>query len=660
VITGGFQNGATYFINWEAITRTGNRAIIESEKRNLFERIAEAHKSGKSFIIIIDEEHQNDTHKADTIIAALNATNEIRVSATPNNRANDAYYRIDEIDVINEELITRAMFINYELNEDVVSSISHETDLLLEKADEIRRQIQKAYDEKGEHVRPLVLIQFPNMNDDLIEQVENTLEQLGYTYKNKMVARWFSAETNAEKKSKWLGKINIGVEDTPDSITNNDAQPVFLLFKQALSTGWDCPRAKVLVKLRENMNETFEIQTLGRLRRMPKQKHYGEDILDCSFVYTFDEDYKLKVLNEGAYETKRLFIKDEAKAIKLVKEVREQNENYTDDVKIRQRTHDFFKNKYVLSNIKEDNQRKLENDGFVFGTTIIRNYLTGRYTKLKDIGQDDSKMQEYHTEVNLHQHGMDRMRIVDEFKKYVGLSYEKMFTILKNLFLRDAGTEKVKLLNLSMREFTAFIINNQQKLKEDLKELDAKRGEPIEKGLIKAKQETFTIPLQEAYRYKKSESDNRVYNKNVYKDYNRQMTVEGLRSKPERIFEEYCENSSKVKLVYKNGDKGNQYLSVLYTDYFYKQYLFYPDYVIQLADGTIFLAETKGGEYYGQSKNIDRQIVNKYDAFKIFCESHKYAFGFIRDKNDKLFVCNGEYDDDMNNTESWKPIEDIL
>ena len=99
-----------------------------------------------------------------------------------------------------------------------------------------------------------------------------------------------------QRKSKKLGKINVGEVHSKDSVTHNNAAPVFLLFKQALATGWDCPRAKVLVKLRENMSETFEIQTLGRLRRMPNAKHYGRDILDCSYLYTFDEDYKMKLL----------------------------------------------------------------------------------------------------------------------------------------------------------------------------------------------------------------------------------------------------------------------------------------------------------------------------------------------------------------------------
>lgn len=61
-----------------------------------------------------------------------------------------------------------------------------------------------------------------------------------------------------ERKSKKLGKINIGTNDK-DSITKSNAAPVFLLFKQALSTGWDCPRAKILVKLRENMSETLHL-----------------------------------------------------------------------------------------------------------------------------------------------------------------------------------------------------------------------------------------------------------------------------------------------------------------------------------------------------------------------------------------------------------------
>ena len=39
----GFKGGYTYFINWEMITNKKNNALKDSEKKNIFERIAEAH-----------------------------------------------------------------------------------------------------------------------------------------------------------------------------------------------------------------------------------------------------------------------------------------------------------------------------------------------------------------------------------------------------------------------------------------------------------------------------------------------------------------------------------------------------------------------------------------------------------------------------------------
>ena len=182
-----------------------------------------------------------------------------------------------------------------------------------------------------------------------------------------------------QRKSKKLGKINIGTNDE-DSITKSNATPLFLLFKQALATGLDCPRAKILVKLRENMSDTFEIQTLGRLRRMPKAKHYGKEILDCSYLYTFDEKYKLEVIKDGnGFETQRVFLKEEPKKIRLVKELRNLDGSYIGEQEIRNRVYEFFKNKYHLSNTKADNLTLLENNDFIFGTGLARKYLTGKY-----------------------------------------------------------------------------------------------------------------------------------------------------------------------------------------------------------------------------------------------------------------------------------------
>ncbi len=69
--------------------------------------------------------------------------------------------------------------------------------------------------------------------------------------------------------------------------------------KQAVSTGWDAPRAKILVKLRLNTEPNFTLQTIGRIRRMPQQKHYDNPILDNAFIYSNDQSYIADVLRQG-------------------------------------------------------------------------------------------------------------------------------------------------------------------------------------------------------------------------------------------------------------------------------------------------------------------------------------------------------------------------
>lgn len=137
------------------------------------------------------------------------------------------------------------------------------------------------------------------------------------------------------------------------------------------------------------------------------------------------------------------------------------------------------------------------------------------------------------------------------------------------------------------------------------------------------------------------------------------MITDDFRYSSERLFEKYCEKNENVKYFYKNGDSGQQYLSIVYKTNLSRQRLFYPDYIVQLKDETIWLIEAKGGEKRGQSKNIDVQIENKFEALKKFAKKHNYNFGFVRDRNEELFLNNTEYMDDMND-DSWVLLEEVF
>lgn len=79
-----------------------------------------------------------------------------------------------------------------------------------------------------------------------------------------------------------------------------------LLSKTAISTGWDCPRAEVLVSFRPAKDRTHITQLLGRMIRTPLARRIaGNEILnsvDCLLPY-FDRDTAMgvaKMLMEGA------------------------------------------------------------------------------------------------------------------------------------------------------------------------------------------------------------------------------------------------------------------------------------------------------------------------------------------------------------------------
>ena len=253
----GFEPSSVTFINWERVTKKGNTALKNGEKANLFEMIAAAHKEGIKFIVIIDEEHQNNTKKADDIILAFAAKNIIRVSATAKKVPQYEYYEIPDDEVIEAGLISRAIYVNEGVEDKREYADDDDYNYLLKLADEKRKQILENYRLIGSNIRPLVLIQFPAGKPENIKLVEEKLESMGYTYDNGMVSIWMTDV-----------KINL------DNLTDLAGSSAFLLMKQAISTGWDCPRAKVLVKLREGGSEDFQIQTIGRIRRMPERIHY--------------------------------------------------------------------------------------------------------------------------------------------------------------------------------------------------------------------------------------------------------------------------------------------------------------------------------------------------------------------------------------------------
>ena len=643
ILVSGFEAGDTAFINWESITKKGNTALKEAERKNLFERIDEAYSRGYKFIVIVDEEHLNKTVKAEAVIDYLKAKYIIRVSATTKTNKEAEFIQIKELDVINEGLITRALYINEKVSN--TSKVKNEAEYLIDLALEKQKEIRNEYQKNSIEVNPLIIIQIPNKSETLIHKIENILEERGYSYRNKTVAIWLS-----EKKN----KKNI------ENISENNAEPVVLIMKQAISTGWDCPRAKILVKLRDNMSEDFETQTIGRIRRMPQAHHYENTILDNCYLYTFDEKYEQTIKQEwgdNANDVKIVFLKKEYKDITLTKQVREKDADGFDDRETFRIIRDYMIKKYQLTNKKADNKTRLEANGYKFGETIETVAVQDKVVRIDSDEIANANKIKVNIVVNTSQNGIDLRHSIGIISSKIGMKYDKTRVILERMFLKRRIFTR-KFIELSLIEFYAFIINNEKILKEDF--LEAVSQE-TRQTLIKAdtiKEIPFKIPEMDIIKYDPDMKDTEIYEKNVYKEY----PSSTIKSTSESMFEKYCNSSKNIKWFYKNGEHSMNYFSLIYIDAVGKRWAFYPDYILQDTQGKIWIIEAKGGESKdGTSQNIDIKVKNKFAILKEYAQKHDVNWGFVRnyEKNGYLYFCNTEYTDDMSG-DNWVKLDKVL
>lgn len=641
VMTSGFSAGDACFINWEKLTKKGNTALRDSEKTNFIEYIEKALNAGINFKVIVDESHQNDTIKADEIIEYFKTDKIIRCSATPKSYKNAFMVEVPEEDVIAEGLIKKLLIINENFEQTI--TVDDQITYLIDKALDKQRELHSAFLRLKVEINPLIIVQLPNKSDSLLESVENYFNGKGISYENNQLAVWLS-----EKKQ------NL------EEIEQPNATPIAVIIKQAIATGWDCPRAHILVKLRDNMSETFEIQTIGRIRRMPEAKHYESDLLDSCYLYTLDGDFTESVkqsLGKGALDAKKLFLKPEYRAFTLITEYKT-DVPFPRDAALTLRVFSaHFKNKYNLSGRLSENKTKLQAHGFDFKQDIVDYTKSGSISKLEKEKIDELNAIAIHEELNTSKHGRAYHHCVSEIGLKVTLDYSRINTVIRKLFLKDLRSD-YKILGLEIRELYSFVINNKDRLIAEIK--DAMSSTMLQQSfkMNNVTEKPLGFPLELLFTYDGTSKVQNELSKNVYKGY---LVSAEKRSASEKLFEKYCESSNKIDWFYKNGDKGAEYFSIVYEDNLGKQKSFYPDYIISVQK-EIWIVETKGGfTKSGDSEDIDKYTGKKFEVLKRYLTKYGLKGGIVRqDKQSfELCICTDTYSDDIKSA-AWKVLSDVL
>lgn len=645
VMTSGFAAGDAVFINWEKLTKKGSNALKDSERTNFLEWIEKARNEGVTFKIVVDESHQNFTEKADAIVELFKTNKIVRASATPKEDKAAILVEVKEEDVINAGLIKKLIQINPDFPSKVVlpKGDTDGTGYLLDRAWEKRTELAQALAKLGRPVNPLILVQLPNNSDEQLGEVERWFAKKHVDVVGGTFAVWLSAR-----------------HDNLEGLTDNNGKQVAVVIKQAVATGWDCPRAQILVKLRHNMDETFEIQTIGRIRRMPEACHYEDDLLDSCYLYTLDEKFTSGVresLGNKALNAKKVFIKSEHKPFSLVTEQRTMVKDESDPVIALNAVYAHFKKKYKLTADESKDRKKLETAGYDFRTDIWKHTQTGDATLMADMAKSkDFNDVAFNQKLDTHSHGRYFHHCVAEVGSRCGLKYEKCRKVVFRLF-HDTGEKNMRIHSFGTQHLYAFVINNRQKLREDFSE--AMSAELIQEGKGKPiSEKPFHIPHEWIMTYDGESKTQQECVKNVYKGY---LKSARPRSTGETKFERWCETEGKVDWWYRNGDKGDEFFSIVYEDNAGKQKLFYPDYILSIV-GKTWIIEIKGGfNSSGQSENIDAYAEKKSVALKAYCGKHKLNGGFVcyDESDDVLLLSVDGFSEDVK-ADCWRLLDDAI
>lgn len=287
--------GKVYFLNIQKLRKGANFLVRREGKRShlLLDAISATIRSnGGSYYLIRDEAHRgtgrrnkddatisqrltngDETVLASPVVLGISATPE-RFDQAIKGGAVERVSRKVEVPVaaVRESgLIKDILSITYRAESQVMDAT------LVREAAASLRSIDEAWNRYTEKegqppVRPALVLQIPpNMDSsDLGELLDVCVEEWEVLGGHQAMAHALESHTAEEFGNHIVNYVK------PQDIENHPHLRL-IIFKEALTTGWDCPRAEVMVSLRKAKDATYIAQLIGRMVRSPLAKRIESD-----------------------------------------------------------------------------------------------------------------------------------------------------------------------------------------------------------------------------------------------------------------------------------------------------------------------------------------------------------------------------------------------
>ena len=309
------QPGHVYFINTQLLGKDKLLTKEPGDKRNFtfWKTVANTiARAPQDFVLIIDEAHRGATatdrnrttimqkfivgSPADglppvPLVVGMSATPQRFTALLGNTNRTQRPINIDPEEVRASGLLKDWIIVRNPKTSAVVELT------MLENAAATWKKLTKLWEDycvrekEKEIVRPVLVVQVEDRTEksitrtplgDVVRVIERHTGALGLNE----IVHCFEEQAEIEIAGRIIRKMDA-------SRIQESAEVKVVLFKTALSTGWDCPRAEVMMSFRRAQDPTSIAQLVGRMIRTPLARRIGtNEVLDTVELYLPHFDQK--------------------------------------------------------------------------------------------------------------------------------------------------------------------------------------------------------------------------------------------------------------------------------------------------------------------------------------------------------------------------------
>ncbi|SHJ84303.1 DEAD/DEAH box helicase [Halomonas caseinilytica] len=230
-------------------------------------------------VVVIDEGHKAYSDTARDTLAGFNPRFILELSATPNTNSkhqSNVLVNVPGTDLKDEEMIKLPINV---INEGK-GGWKHTLSLAHAKQQELEQAGLVFQSESGRYIRPIVLVR--------VERTGKEQRDAGFVHAED--ARKYLRDQLGVKEEHIRLKTSSDDELAGEDLLSSTSPVRFIITKDALREGWDCPFAYVLTILSRTTATTALTQMIGRVLRQPHAQATGVEALDECYVFTFDQD----------------------------------------------------------------------------------------------------------------------------------------------------------------------------------------------------------------------------------------------------------------------------------------------------------------------------------------------------------------------------------